>query len=61
MLTQLQSVLQDAGVTVHLRKPPVFYSNAQLALESITQQKAAPQQWLAMLQKAGGIKEGEDR
>ena len=38
-----------------------FYSNARYALENIRQEKATPVQWLAMLQKAGGIKAGEDR
>lgn len=40
---------------------PVFISNAQSAVESIKQDKATPQQWLAMLTKNGGIKAGEDK
>lgn len=38
-----------------------FYSNAEHAIYSIQQEKATPQQWLAMLTKAGGIKSGEDK
>ena len=40
---------------------PAFYSNAFHALMQISQKKATPEQWLSMLQKAGGIKAGEDR
>lgn len=39
----------------------VFHSNAEAALAALKQDKAAPLQWLGMLSKAGGIKEGEDR
>ena len=39
----------------------VFISNARLAVEHITQQKATPEQWLRMIEKAGGVKAGEDR
>ena len=38
-----------------------FYSNAEKAVRNISQDKATPAQWLAMLTKAGGIKSGEDR
>ncbi len=41
--------------------PELMYSNAEIAVYSIKQDKATPEQWLAMLQKAGGIKAGEDR
>ena len=40
---------------------PIFYSNAMQAVEAIKQDKAAPQQWLAMIVKNGGLKAGEDR
>jgi len=39
----------------------VLFSNARIALEGIRQDKAAPAHWLAMLQKAGGIKASEDK
>lgn len=39
----------------------IFVSNAERAVESISQEKATPQQWLAMIQKQGGIKAGEDK
>ena len=40
---------------------PTFYSNALVAVEAIRQDKAAPQQWLAMIVKNGGLKAGEDK
>lgn len=39
----------------------IFVSNARKAVESIKQEKATPEQWLAMLQKNGGLKAGEDK
>ena len=39
----------------------VFYSNAKRAVEGIRQEKATPEQWLSMIQKAGGLKAAEDR
>lgn len=48
------------GVRYH-RAAPVFYSNAERAVEGIRQEKASPEQWLAMIQKAGGLKAGEDK
>lgn len=39
----------------------IFYSNAMYAVENIAQDKATPEQWLAMLQKQGGLKAGEDK
>lgn len=40
---------------------PIFYSNAQRAVEGIRQEKATPEQWLKMIEKAGGLKAGEDK
>ncbi len=40
---------------------PVFYSNAQHAVEAIRQEKATPEQWRAMIEKNGGLKAGEDK
>ena len=40
---------------------PIFVSNALKAVEAISQQKATPDQWLAMIQKNGGLKAGEDK
>ena len=39
----------------------IFVSNAAKAVGSIKQEKATPDQWLAMIQKQGGIKAGEDK
>ena len=38
----------------------IFVSNARKAVEEIKQEKATPQQWLAMIKKNGGLKAGED-
>lgn len=40
---------------------PVFFSNAMKAVEGIKQEKATPEQWLKMIEKAGGLKAGEDK
>lgn len=38
-----------------------LYSNAERAVENIKQNKATPEQWLAMIKKDGGLKAGEDK
>ena len=43
------------------KEPPVFYSNAERAVEGISQEKATPEQWLKMIEKGGGLKAGEDK
>ena len=40
---------------------PTFYSNAEYAVLNIKQEKATPEQWLKMIEKAGGLKAGEDK
>ena len=40
---------------------PIFISNAQRAVERISQERATPDQWMHMIEKNGGIKGGEDR
>lgn len=40
---------------------PTFYSNAGHAVEQISQNKATPEQWEAMLRKNGGLKAEEDK
>ncbi len=58
---------KDAKIEKHIRFSTAiedsdpFYSNAARALEGIKQNKATAQQWLAMLQKAGGLKAEEDK
>lgn len=49
------------GVELTGHPESIFESNAMLALNGIKQNKATGAQWLAMLQKAGGIKAGEDK
>ena len=39
----------------------IFVSNARKAVGEIKQEKATPQQWLAMIKKNGGLKAGEDK
>lgn len=43
------------------RNQEIFVSNAQKVVEGIKQEKATPQQWLAMVEKNGGLKAGEDK
>ena len=40
---------------------PTFFSNALYAVDHINQEKATPEQWLAMITKNGGMKAGEDK
>ena len=51
--------LEDDGLL--FRDGDVFYSNAEEAVRNIKQEKATPEQWLAMIQKNGGLKAGEDK
>ena len=51
---------QDTRLRIANRSQEVFVSNARKAVEEIKQEKATPQQWLAMLKKNGGLKAGED-
>jgi len=44
-----------------VEKGDIFVSNARKAVEGIKQEKATGDQWLAMIQKAGGLKAGEDK
>ena len=39
----------------------IFVSNAARAVEGIKPEKATPEQWLKMIEKAGGLKAGEDK
>ena len=57
-----ERVLAQETVRQHARAAaPVFVSNARRAVERILQDKATPDQWLRMIERAGGIKAGEDR
>ena len=53
---------EDEGIRFRIanRNQEIFVSNARKAVEEIKQEKATPQQWLAMLKKSGGLKAGED-
>ncbi|MBR5205905.1 MAG: hypothetical protein IKW52_01930 [Alistipes sp.] len=48
-------------VRYSLSDAPTFYSNAEFAVRGIKQEKATPEQWLKMIEKAGGLKAGEDK
>lgn len=56
---QKASALEN--VRFSLSTAPTFYSNAQYAVQNIKQDKATPEQWLKMIEKAGGLKAGEDK
>ncbi|MBR0361639.1 MAG: hypothetical protein IIX35_04670, partial [Paraprevotella sp.] len=51
----------DIRFRVANRNQMGFVSNAMKAVEGIKQEKATPQQWLAMIEKQGGLKAGEDK
>lgn len=62
-------IFDDADIKVreHVRfsktntNERVFISNAEQAAGRIKMEKATPQQWIAMLEKEGGLKAGEDK
>lgn len=49
------------GNSFSIAPAPVFVSNAKIAVLGIKQEKATPEQWLKMIEKAGGLKAGEDK
>ncbi|MEE0969940.1 MAG: LPD38 domain-containing protein [Clostridia bacterium] len=51
----------DIRFRISNQNQEIFVSNAQKAVEGIKQEKATPQQWLAMIEKNGGLKAGEDK
>ena len=51
----------DIRFSVENANQEVFVSNALRAVDGIKQEKATGEQWLAMLQKNGGLKAGEDK
>ena len=51
----------DIRFSIANRNQVGFVSNAMKAVEGIKQEKATPSQWLAMIQKQGGLKAGEDK
>ncbi len=51
----------SAEENLRFRDGAPFFSNAERAVENIKQQKATPEQWLAMIKKDGGLKAGEDK
>lgn len=61
ILTQAVLDAYNTRFRVANENQEIFVSNAQRAVESIKQDKATPQQWLAMITKQGGLKAGEDK
>lgn len=57
----LNALLQSEEIRAMIKTDNIFYSDAERAVREIKQEKATPQQWLAMLQKNGGLKAGEDK
>ncbi|MBR5147705.1 MAG: hypothetical protein IKV15_00715 [Bacteroidaceae bacterium] len=63
---QIKSATENNGEfsesdDIRFRDGAPFYSNAERAVENIKQDKATPEQWLAMIKKDGGLKAGEDK
>lgn len=52
---------EDIRFRVSNENQAIFVSNAAKAVEGIKQEKATPEQWLKMIEKAGGLKAGEDK
>lgn len=58
---QVKALNEQTRFRVANQNQEIFVSNAQRAVEGIKQDKATPQQWLAMITKQGGLKAGEDK
>ena len=56
-----QQIRLSSEEDLRFRKGAPFFSNAERAVENIKQNKATPEQWLAMIKKDGGLKAGEDK
>ena len=56
-----EEVARDKRFSIANRNQEIFVSNAARAVEGIKQEKATPQQWLAMIEKNSGLKAGEDK
>lgn len=61
---QTQQMMDASGANAEFMVSPdnpTFVSNAARAVEAIKMEKATPAQWLAMIEKNGGLKAGEDK
>jgi len=56
-----QQIRPSSEENLRFRDGAPFFSNAERAVENIKQNKATPEQWLAMIKKDGGLKAGEDK
>lgn len=61
MVKEVSNKRDDILFSLKVQKHDPFYSNAAKAVEAIKQEKATPEQWLAMITKNGGLKTGEDK
>lgn len=59
--TRITPENEDIRFRMSNENQAIFVSNAARAVEGIKQEKATPEQWLKMLEKAGGLKAGEDK
>lgn len=59
--TRRSLIGEQNNVRFSLSSTPIFFSNAQYAVQNIKQEKATPEQWLKMIEKNGGLKAGEDK
>jgi len=61
-ISRMGTNVADNDVQLSITEPaPIFVSNAKRAVDGIKQDKATPEQWLAMITKNGGLKAGEDK
>ena len=51
----------DIRFSLTNRREETFFSNAERSLDAVKQDKGTPDQWLKMIEKAGGLKAGEDK
>lgn len=61
VVNQYQKHQEYTRFSVVNENQAIFVSNAARAVEAIKMEKATPAQWLAMIEKAGGLKAGEDK
>lgn len=57
---EMSHVAEEDAAEYDNKNQDIFVSNAQRAVEGIQQNKATPEQWIAMLKKNGGLKAGEE-
>ena len=61
VVNQYQKHQEYTRFSVANENQAIFVSNAARAVEGVKMEKATPAQWLAMIEKSGGLKAGEDK